>query len=80
MAFQECRPRFYLREIREQLKINPGDKIEVKIYSDKDMHTRTVITTVLEVYPTFVLLDFGKYRECRQIVDIYFGIRGLKRL
>ncbi len=68
---------FYWNDIRERLKVKQGNKISIKIVSDSGSILGNVTATVLKVYPRFVLLDFGKYRESRLIVDIVLDTRGI---
>lgn len=71
------RPTFHLDEILRRVRIQVGDKIRVKTLSDKDTIIESSVATVVQIYPRFVVLDFGKYRECRSVLDIYFNQRGL---
>ena len=71
------RPAFQLNEILRRVRIQVGDKIRVKTLSDKDTIIESSMATVVQIHPRFVVLDFGKYRECRSVLDIYFNQRGL---
>ena len=73
----EHRPGFLLAEVMEQIQIKVGDKIRIKVLSDRDTIVGTAVGTVVQVYPRFVVLDFGKYRESHLLIDIYFDGRGL---
>lgn len=76
-----CEPKIMAKDARAKFDIKSGDKIKVLVVSDKDRIIRTVVATVLKVYPTYVLMDFGKYRECRSVWELMFDQRGLyKRL
>lgn len=74
---EEHRPAFLLGEILGRVRIQVGDKIKVKTLSDKDTIIGAKEATVIQVYPRFVVLDFGAYRESRSVMDIYFNQRGL---
>ena len=73
----ENRPGFHFEEVMSQIHIKVGDKIRVKTLSDKDTIVGSAVGTVIKVYPRFAVLDFGKYRESRLLIDIYFNTRGL---
>ncbi len=68
---------FYWNDICERLRVKPGDKISIKIVSDRGKILENITATVLKVYPRFVLLDFGEYRESRLIVDIVLDTKGI---
>lgn len=54
-------------------KIKPGDTVKLVPRGDSERkEIRTV--KVLERYRHHALLDFGKYKECRRIVDLELGI------
>ena len=73
----EERPAFLFKEIRSQIHIKVGDKIRVKRLNDNGRISNTVVATVVQVYPRFTVLDFGKYRESHLLVDIYFNEKGI---
>mgnify|MGYP005900079545 FL=1 len=57
-----------------QNKIKIGAKIKMNVietkYTDTTKKSRIVTGTVTEVYPTFVLIDLGKYKVCAYIRDL----------
>lgn len=61
--------------IRRKLDIMPGDIIQIDRYSENGRFETKQKTTVLKVYPTYVLLDNGSYLECRQLVDLFINER-----
>lgn len=71
------RPKIMAKDAREKFDIKSGDKIKVLIVNDNNLIIRTVVATVIKVYPTYVLMDFGKYRECRSVWELMFDQRGL---
>lgn len=73
----EHRPGFLLAEVMAQIHIKTGDKIKVKVLSDRDTIIGSAVGTVVQVHLRFALLDFGKYRESHLLIDIYFNSRGL---
>ena len=77
MKIEEHRPDFPLHEVMGRVRIKVGDKIRIKTLSDKDTIVGSKIATVVQVYPRFVVLDFGEYKESRSVMDIYFNQRGL---
>lgn len=77
MKIEEHRPAFPLPSVMGRVRIKVGDKIRIKTLSDKDTIVGSKIATVVQVYPRFVVLDFGEYKESRSVMDIYFNQRGL---
>ena len=61
-------------ELLKKTRIDPGDTVNVMIYSEKGTRSESRKTKVLEVHRHHVLLDFGKYKECRRIADIALGL------
>lgn len=61
-------------ELLRKTKIKPGDRVKLVLRSDKGHYLGVVTTKVVEVYRHHVLLDFGKYKECRRIADIALGL------
>lgn len=57
-----------------QNKIKIGAKIKMNVietkYTDTAKKSRIVTGTVTQVYPTFVLIDLGKYKVCAYIKDL----------
>ena len=58
----------------KKTRIFPGDKIKITLTSDNGRWIGTINARVLEVHKHHVLLDFGKYKECRRIADIALGL------
>ena len=61
-------------DLMRKTVIKPGDKIRLTLRSDNGRSMGQITTKVLEVYRHHVLLDFGKYKECRRIADIALGL------
>ena len=57
-----------------QNKIKIGAKIKMNVietkYTDVEKKGKIMTGTVAEVYPTFVLIDLGKYKVCAYIRDL----------
>lgn len=57
-----------------QNKIKIGAKIKMNVietkYTDVEKKGKIMTGTVAEVYPTFVLIDLGKYKVCAYIKDL----------
>ena len=57
-----------------QNKIKIGTKIKMNVietkYIDKVKKGKTAVGTVTEVYPTFALIDLGRYKVCAYIKDL----------
>lgn len=66
--------------IRKKLDIKPGDIIRIDRYSENGRFETKQAATVLKVYPTYVLLDMGRYKECRQLVDLFINDRLIYRI
>lgn len=57
-----------------QNKIKVGARVRMNVietkYIDKAKKGKTAVGTVTQVYPTFVLIDLGKYKVCAYIKDL----------
>lgn len=60
------------KDVRRGIRIGVGDRLRV-MRVENGMRS-VLLTEVAEVYEHHVVLDFGKYRESRRIVDIELGI------
>lgn len=66
---------YYIRNelVLRKSKIKPGDTVKLVPRGDSEKkEIRNV--KVLKRYRHHALLDFGKYKECRRIVDLELGI------
>lgn len=66
--------------IKNKLDIRPGDIVYINRYSENGRFETKRSATVREVYPRYVLLDFGCYLECVQLVDLFINDRLIYRI
>lgn len=71
-----CKTALHIDDIDRLMNVRVGDKILIGKLNDNGCCCGELIGTVIETYPRFLLLDFGKYRETRLRVDIYYNWRG----
>lgn len=64
-------------ELLKEAKIYPGDTVNVMITSEQGKKLGTAKAKVLKRYTHHVLLNFGKYKECRRIADIALGLANI---
>ena len=61
-------------QLLKRTKIFPGDKIKLTLRNEKGGYLGKIVAKVEAVHKHHVLLDFGKYKECRRIADIALGL------
>lgn len=74
-----CRAGIRYDDLIRNVTIKPGQTVRVGINREGDIEERKrkkniVTATVLRIYKHHVLLDLGKYKECRRKADLYFGL------
>ena len=72
--------RITFQKILKEISIKAGDRIRINEINDGGKFEGYVIATVVAVYERYVLLDMGKFKECRLIVDIYFDKKGIYKM
>ena len=66
-----------LANVLQKSRLKAGDKVTLVLRSEKGRMIGKVTVPVVQRYKHHVLLDFGKYKECRRIVDIEFGLANI---
>lgn len=70
------RPALHMTDVVKLTDIRVGDRISEGVWNEHGDYGGERIGIVVGVYPRFILLDFGAYKETRLRTDLYFDRRG----